>query len=287
CSPLPHPWGVHPEHITCTVTQYWALEVDLDGDGNADLTRERFRAENLYTHYNEAGQFTASYQQQDEIEAYYPTAGTEVYVQLTDPDGWYHWEARVTAGQLIEPEPSTAKLPYWTWTIPKGIRPRFEAEGLGIIDRREDHYPCESINCSIGRYAGWMRSPEAWPFESDYYFGVRLLKVDGWHLGWIRLEWKSVSPYPVLDPVTLVSSAIHPEPGMPIRPGEAAQPTLRAQRDGDSVVVSWASAWEGFVLERSATMNGGTWTAVPGVSGNTVRLPASEAPAFLRLRQNP
>ena len=129
--------------------------------------------------------------------------------------------------------------------------------------------------------------PEGWPSESDRYFGVRLSKLDGWHLGWIRLYWKAETMPPALDPVTLVSSAIHPEPGMPIRAGEAAQPTLRAQRDGDAVVVSWASAWEGFALERSAMINGGSWTAVPGVSGNTVRLPAGEAPAFLRLRQNP
>lgn len=283
CSPLPHPWGDFPEDIICTVTNYWTLEVDLDGDGKADLTRERFRAENRYTGYDEAGQFAGSYLQQDEIEAYYPTAGTQVYVQLTDPDGWYHWEARVPAGQVIEPEPSTAKLPYWTWTIPKGVRPRFEAEGLGIVDRWEDRYPCESITCMHNLFGGWMR-PETWPFESDRYFGVRLNKPDGWHLGWIRLKWDSLGEF---GPVDLVSSAIHPEPGMPIRAGEPAQPTLRAQRDGDAVVVSWAAAWQGFALERSATMNGGTWTAVPGVSGNTVRLPAAEAPAFLRLRQSP
>ncbi|MHB1309488.1 MAG: hypothetical protein ACYC23_20640 [Limisphaerales bacterium] len=177
CSPLPHPWGVHPEHITCTVTQYWALEVDLDGDGNADLTRERFRAENRHVEYLQSGAVETDYLQQDEIEAYYPTAGTQVYVQLTDPDGWYHWEARVPAGQVIEPEPSTDKLPYWTWTIPKGVRPRFEAEGLGIIRRYTDRYPCESISCLTIAYTGWMGGAELSPLESDRYFGLRLSQL--------------------------------------------------------------------------------------------------------------
>ncbi|MHB1309851.1 MAG: hypothetical protein ACYC23_22495, partial [Limisphaerales bacterium] len=218
--------------------------------------------------------------------AYFPTAGTQVYIQLQDPDGYSPWEARVPAGHLIEPEPSTAKLPYWTWNIPKGASPVFEAEGLGIIRRYEDQFPCDTINCTLILGAGWMRGPEAWPFEGDYYFGVQLKKLDGWHLGWVRLQW-SLDAGDGVGPVNLVSSAIHPEPGMPIRAGEPAQPTLRAQRDGDAVVVSWAASWEGFALERSAMINGGTWTAVPGISGNTVRLPASEAPAFLRLRQSP
>ena len=286
CSPVP--WekhgflGVVP---TCYVTNYWTLGVDLDGDGAADLTRERFRAENHYDLIE--GEHYAWYYQDDEIEAYYPTAGTEIYVRL-DPRAVFPWDPRVPAGQWIQPGPEAPVFPYWTWMTYSADNPVFEAEGLGIVRRSADRYRCESITCSEDYLTGWMRPADVWPYDtSDCYFGVRLLSLDGWHLGWIRLEWKSVSPYPVLDPVTLVSSAIHREPGMPIRAGQPAQPTLRAQRDGDAVVVSWAAAWEGFALERSATMNAGTWTAVPGVSGNTVRLPASEAPAFLRLRQSP
>ena len=285
CSRLPHPWGDFPEDIICTVTNYWTLEVDLDGDGKADLTRERFRAENRYTGYDEAGQFAGSYLQQDEIEAYYPTAGTEIYVRL-DPRAVFPWDPRVPAGQWIQPDPEAPVFPYWTWMTYSAENPVFEAEGLGIIRRYTDRYPCEAINCMREDHTGWMRGPEAWPFQGEYYFGVRLLKADGWHLGWIHLLWQ----YDIVDrlgPVKLVSSAIHPEPGMPIRAGQPAQPTLRAQRDGDTVVVSWAAVWEGFALERSAMINGDTWTAVPGVSGNTVRLPAAEAPAFLRLRQSP
>ncbi|MHB1307393.1 MAG: hypothetical protein ACYC23_09970, partial [Limisphaerales bacterium] len=114
-------------------------------------------------------------------------------------------------------EPSVAQLPYWTWTIPKGVRPRFEAEGLGIIRRSVNWYPCDAINCLGEDFTGWMWNAVA-RWESDYYFGVRLSKLDGWHLGWIRLHWKYESE-DRLGRVNLVSSAIHPEPGMPIRAG--------------------------------------------------------------------
>ncbi|MHB1307394.1 MAG: hypothetical protein ACYC23_09975 [Limisphaerales bacterium] len=50
------------------------------------------------------------------------------------------------------------------------------------------------------------------------------------------------------------------------------------QRDGETVTVSWAAVWKGFALEWSPALAAGSWTAVPGVSGNTVRLPVSEAP---------
>ena len=53
CSPLPGRYWNFPDQITCYVTNYWTLEVDLDGDGVADLSRERFRAEH---HYCMAGQ---------------------------------------------------------------------------------------------------------------------------------------------------------------------------------------------------------------------------------------
>ena len=38
--------------------------------------------------------------------------------------------------------------PLRPWTIPKGASPVFEAEGLGIVRRSADRYPCESITCS-------------------------------------------------------------------------------------------------------------------------------------------
>jgi hypothetical protein len=59
---------------------------------------------------------------------------------------------------------------------------------------------------------------------------------------------------------------------------------LNLQRDGQNVIVSWPDTVTGYVLEATDTLIGGAWKEVSGVVNNSVKLPASTARQFYRLR---
>jgi hypothetical protein len=64
-----------------------------------------------------------------------------------------------------------------------------------------------------------------------------------------------------------------------------ARPVLSIQRGATagSVVISWTGS--GFTLESRGALTGSGWTAVPGASGNSVTLQATETAAYFRVRQ--
>jgi hypothetical protein len=65
----------------------------------------------------------------------------------------------------------------------------------------------------------------------------------------------------------------------------AGKPKLQVKLSGTSIVITWPAAATGFVLESTGSLVGGTWTAVPGVTGNTATVPVGAGNAFFRLRQ--
>ncbi|HUS35780.1 MAG TPA: hypothetical protein VM680_10560 [Verrucomicrobiae bacterium] len=62
----------------------------------------------------------------------------------------------------------------------------------------------------------------------------------------------------------------------------APPPSLSIARSGPSVTVSWPAGVSGFTLQSTPAI-GGAWTAVDGVVGNSVTLPATTGTLFLRL----
>ena len=71
--------------------------------------------------------------------------------------------------------------------------------------------------------------------------------------------------------------------GIPAPSGDA--PTLSVARSGGNLTLSWDAKYTGFTLEEAAVVTGGTWTAVPGVAGNSATVPIGAGPAFYRLRK--
>ena len=61
-------------------------------------------------------------------------------------------------------------------------------------------------------------------------------------------------------------------------------PQLFIQVSGQEVVISWAPAGSGYVLETSGTLEASTW--LPAPEGNPVMVPATDAAAFYRLRKD-
>jgi hypothetical protein len=287
----------HPDYTTCEVTMEFAHPVDLDGDGIADFSHERFLSKHHLDYQEGPAEEWSIFHQDDTVETLFPAAHVELY--------WLVWspysvgvEPRLLAGHELLPEPLVSvHPPYGSWGLPEPARswvyPRLAAEGLGILVRNIEKYPCEwkgtTIICTDGYFAGWMSIwsfPPGWDgrtLESDQYFGFRVQRADGWHLGWLRLYWKQ-TPGPTLAPLTLVSSAVHPEPDTPIVAGEPARPRLRAGREGAEVVLRWSPVWTNAVLERTASLSAPAWEAVSGATNHTARLPAAGPPAFFRLR---
>jgi hypothetical protein len=288
-------------YVTCTVTTEFVRPVDLDGDGGADFTHERYRSIHRYEQPAiEVPGLSLPYtlhHQDDTIEAYYPAEQVEMY--------WLVWrpthdkpELRLPAGHELRPEPVvTVPGPYGSWGLPEPARswvyPHFEAQGLGIF-YRQLQYTCETpvppFFCARNYYGGYLAPWEEAPWtvvrqDYDQYFGFRVRRGDGWHLGWVQLRWQYERGGLRPDPVALVAWAVHPEPEAPIVVGEPARPTLQCERGADGgLVVKWSAVWTNAVLERSPSLSAPAWVAVSGVQPQGVRLSASEAQGFFRLR---
>ena len=61
--------------------------------------------------------------------------------------------------------------------------------------------------------------------------------------------------------------------------------TLQASLSGSNLTISWPATATGFVLESTDQLPGGTWTAVPGVTGNGITIPIGPGAKYFRLRQ--
>ncbi|MCZ7636722.1 MAG: hypothetical protein M5U12_12225 [Verrucomicrobia bacterium] len=284
CAPLPSyilvSWLVDPA-TTCVAANYWVQPVDLDGDGVAEFSHERNRAEHHAISLQ--GQGRAYYYQDDEIEAYYPEAHVQMYVRTWGPGNISMLDPKLAVGQIIEPDPPALAKPYWCWG---GACSTFalEALGVGIVMRTTDKSPCgwPNFDCGGTGLAGFLYPDDLVLLRQQGVFGFRLQGADGWHLGWLKLSWQYEPP---LGPVVLLASAVHPEPDKPITAGEPARPELAVWREGEEIILGWATVWTGYRLERSPALRPPAWEAVPGVSSNAIRLPSNEAPAFFRLRR--
>ncbi|MBE7502504.1 MAG: hypothetical protein HS113_19900 [Verrucomicrobiales bacterium] len=285
CAPVPErilvSWLVDPSG-TCEVTEDWKRPVDVDQDGVPDFSHERLRTENHWRALQ--GQGVAFYHQDDEIEALYPEAHVEVYVRVWSQDDALLQDCKLSPGQTIEPTPPLAPRPYWTWNLPEPVRPAFAAEGVGIVSRTTQEW-CGPLTCWGGEITGFLK-PAGFAQPQEGLFGIRLRRPDGWHLGWLRLRWTwALEDDPPWGRLELLESAVHPEPEKAVQAGQPPRPELSARLEGGQVLVSWGAGWSGFVLERSRHLRPAAWETVGGVNDNRVRLPATDAPAYFRLRQ--
>ena len=60
---------------------------------------------------------------------------------------------------------------------------------------------------------------------------------------------------------------------------------LTVVREADGVRLSWTGDGATAVLESSPSLTGAVWQAVPGVSGNAVKLGVDAAQRYFRVRQ--
>lgn len=76
--------------------------------------------------------------------------------------------------------------------------------------------------------------------------------------------------------------------GIPIVLAVAAPetpPTLTVARSATQITLSWATDATGYTLESTSALPAGAWTAVTGVTGNSVAVPVTGAAQFYRLRK--
>jgi hypothetical protein len=62
-------------------------------------------------------------------------------------------------------------------------------------------------------------------------------------------------------------------------------PVLTIAKSASNVVISWDAKYTGFTLEEASVVKGGSWTAVPGVTGNSATVPIGAENRFYRLRK--
>lgn len=90
----------------------------------------------------------------------------------------------------------------------------------------------------------------------------------------------------VLDDVRIYSRALSPKDIAALYAmGVPPDVTLTIGRSGNNVVITWPAEATGFVLESSPQLPATTWTAVPGVTGNSATVTPTGGSAFYRLRK--
>lgn len=67
---------------------------------------------------------------------------------------------------------------------------------------------------------------------------------------------------------------------LPVNP-----PPLTVLLSGKNVVISWPAGYDGYLLESATSLPASSWTAVPGVSGNSATIPIGTGNQFFRLRK--
>jgi hypothetical protein len=285
CLPFGYGGIPKPEYVTCTVTMEFVRPVDLDGDGVADFTHERFRSQHVFEAPETNDLPYKLYSQDDTVEALFPAGHVEVY-WATGTDAWgIYAQPRIPAGWEL-PHPTWPWGKFWDYPV-------VHAQGLGMI-LRQARFTCRPREdmprtCRTTSYIGYMTTEEVDKYkevELEQYFGFRLRRADGWHLGWLRLRWHRVPGgwEWTLPPVELVDWAVHPEAEAGIVVGEPARPQLRCAREGEELVLRWSPVWTNAVLERAAAPAGAAWEPLAGVSNATARVPAQGPAAFYRLQ---
>ena len=68
-------------------------------------------------------------------------------------------------------------------------------------------------------------------------------------------------------------------------PNFAPAPKLKIQPSGAGVGVSWPTNYLGYAVLQSESLTTPHWAAVPGVTNNSVTIPASSVVKFIRLVQ--
>ncbi|MBK9138605.1 MAG: hypothetical protein IPM17_07575 [Verrucomicrobia bacterium] len=269
-------------NYVCRPEHYWSFPVDLDGDDIPEFNHARFDVWNFCDFDLGGGE-----EARDNREGFFAAEHVEVYA-IRDWAVQTFISPELAPGRTILPNPPVGGDDWdrlWAFNPPFSL-PYLQAYGLGYVARRTNRVPCyeQPWACQGGGLFGLL----ARAFDARTYValtGFRVRQADGWHLGWLKLEMTPMTEpgNPPPPRVLLRAWAIHPEPEQPIRAGEPPQPTLRAQRAGDTVTIAWHAAWTGWRLERRRELGAGTWEPVPDVTGNTHSFPVADAPWLFRL----
>jgi hypothetical protein len=212
------------DYCICSVTTNWIEGVDCDGDRTCDFHQGRFE---LTTWCSGASWY---YGYDDRTVALFPVNGVGVYVRWRKARADYN--PVLPDGQLIEPEPATTGTGVWQWD-PAGFKENLSIYGLGYTWRYSSSYPgCGSHGCGDSPNMGWLS------VTNPAYFGFRIPHAEGWHLGWMKLEWTGWTPdgFPLMR---LAEYAGQPQPNTAIRAGERPRPPLSIALVAGRVRVSW------------------------------------------------
>jgi len=272
--------------------------VDLDQDGKPDLelwysqcgsTWEICRTNYGYVHTNE-------YHETYYICGYFPLDHVDLYVDYRYNRREDPYRTRMEKGQWILPNPppcpdemASVDTPCWKWASTDWRAQRY-VHSLGLSEgERHGWLPCptpedEYNTCIPPVRRGFFLDK----FHQDAYAGFRIWESDGWHLGWIHMQYQFVEHH-IGDPIIILPPkilewVIHPDPEAPIQAGEPPRPLLQVQQKQGHILLHWSEAWKGWILEQTEDPIHGPWHPVQ-TTGQSYQVPLSSKHTFFRLRK--
>lgn len=155
--------------------------------------------------------------------------------------------------------------------ISPGIAPNDTWQHLAVI--------CNPAAGQSSMYVNGVLVGTAATTDSVYYNGASVDIGARQGGGGFIYPWRGL-----LDDVRIYSRAITP---LEVRAltYQGIPPALTITTDGDSVTISWPLEALDYELVYRELLTSGQWLAVPGVSGNSITLPATGAAKFFALRQ--
>lgn len=161
-----------------------------------------------------------------------------------------------------------------TFTAEKGDVAQHDRDGDGLPDGNYGAFIGAAVSEALGPYIEARGDDN--PTDGKRVEVRRLPQADG--KATVRLRFAHAgtdSWYFGIDNVGLYSiPAVQPQP-----------PVLSAVLEPGGVRISWPAGPTGYVLEQRADVGSGAWTPVPGVSGNSVLVPAAGDRQWFRLKK--
>jgi hypothetical protein len=256
---------------------YWKHRIDLDGDRIPDFTLASLEQSGSY------GDADFGYYMMDLTTALFAEKHVEMYLAPSlQPCRIFLPEAVIPPGTTIPANPPQDSV--WAWRNPRDF-PALKGVGFGKTGRVQKYF--DPRGGSESWTIGYLQTSHI-PLVTNVMFGFRIPAADGWHVGWLRLEYfLDLRPPETAESIRLTDYAVHPQSGKDMIAGEHVGPLLSLGASTNTMILFWSTNATNMVLEQKLKLSDPAWVTVPGITNNQYTVTPTNPSSFYRLKTVP